>query len=98
MTSVLPLDPDLALYSYSTSSHTRSVTWYVGLRHVPSINRQFYNFANIKFCQFFDMTPNIMLAKFFRYGAGFSSVVSIHLGMDYCPLYRVAGCLLFRGF
>ena len=27
---------------------------------------------------------------------GFSNIESVELGMDYCPLYRVAGCPLFR--
>ena len=30
--------------------------------------------------------------------SGFSSTGSVQLGMDYCPLYGVAGCPLFRGF
>ena len=30
--------------------------------------------------------------------AGFSSIASVQLGTDYCPLYGVAGCTLFRGF
>ena len=29
---------------------------------------------------------------------GFFIMDGIHLELDCCPLYRVAGCLLFRGF
>ena len=29
---------------------------------------------------------------------GFSSIASVQLRTDYCPLHGVAGCPLFRGF